>query len=80
MVVDNRCIYYMLQALILSFHMCQVWEGNGSGSIRFDAKTTQQLRLGTIAENSMLQAVLFERLQVSTPPHHLQDIHIESHL
>jgi hypothetical protein len=23
----------------------------------------------------MLQAVLFERLQVSTPPHHLQDIH-----
>lgn len=77
MVLNNMCTYYILQDLILSFYMCQVWEGNGSGSIRFDAKTTQQLRLGTIAENSMLQAVLFERLQVSTPPQHLRDTDIE---
>jgi len=41
-----------------------VWELGGGGFIRFDSrKLSDHPCLGTIAENSMLQSSLFEKLQ-----------------
>jgi 2-polyprenylphenol 6-hydroxylase len=49
----------------------QVWDQNGSGSVRFDAAEMAEPCLAYIIENNAVRAALVERIQQFTNIHHL---------
>lgn len=55
----------------------QVWDENGSGSIRFDAADIGEPELAYIIENSVIQAALVERLAQFTNIHWLCPVEVE---
>lgn len=55
---------------ICAYRQMQVWDGDGSGQIAFDAADLHLPNLGHIVENRLIQGALLERLQ-ATPRIHL---------
>lgn len=48
---------------VAAFEKMVVWDGEGTASIEFDADDSGAERLGTVVENRLLVAALYERLQ-----------------
>lgn len=48
-----------------AYHSMQVWDGEGTGFVQFDADELQVDELGAIVENSVLLAALHDRLKQS---------------
>jgi 2-octaprenylphenol hydroxylase len=55
----------------------EVWDQNGSGSIRFDAAELAEPCLAYIIENNAIRAALVERLHHFTNVHHLCPVDVE---
>jgi len=47
---------------VADYERMRVWDGEGSGSITFDAAEISQPKLGSIVENQALRAALYDRL------------------
>lgn len=54
------------QQRVSPYRFMQVWDAQGTGSIRFDAAELHQQQLGHIVENRLLVAALQQKLQLTT--------------
>jgi 2-octaprenylphenol hydroxylase len=63
---------------IADFEKMQVWDGEGSGLIQFDAAEVAQKKLGTIVENNALRAAIYKTVSSYNNVKILTNLEIDS--
>jgi len=71
---------WLVSRRVAAYRGMQVWDGEGSGEIRFDAEDVGVDSLGHIVENDLLLAALAQRLQALPNVEWLQEVRLTDYV